>query len=49
MAYFIFDADGNVTNTIIATPDFMAAHYPAGNYSPRPEPEPEPAPEVAVD
>lgn len=32
MVYEILDSDGNVVNTIIATPEFMEENYPAGNY-----------------
>lgn len=44
MIYEILDADGNVTNTIVADPEFMAANYPDGNYREVPEP-PAPPPE----
>ena len=44
MIYEILDAQGNVTNTIVADPEFMATHYPAGNYREVPEP-PAPPPE----
>lgn len=45
MIYEILDADGNVTNAIVADAEFMAAHFPDGNYRLRPEP----VAEVAVD
>lgn len=46
MIYEILDADGNVTNTLVADPEFMAANYPDGNYREVPEPPaPEPVPE----
>lgn len=46
MIYEILDAGGNVTNTIVADPEFMAANYPDGNYHEVPEPPaPEPTPE----
>lgn len=38
MKYEIFDSEGNVTNTIIATPEFMEQNYPDGNYQEIPEP-----------
>ena len=44
MIYEILDAEGNVTNTIMADPEFMAANYPDGNYREAPQPEPEPMP-----
>lgn len=36
--YEILDADGNVTNTIVADPEFMQVNYPDGNYREVPEP-----------
>lgn len=46
MNYEILDAEGNVTNTIVADEAFMQANYPAGNYRVRSEP-PAPEPEWA--
>ncbi len=45
MVYEILDDAGNVTNTIIATPEFMEQNYPAGNYREVPEP---PAPNYII-
>lgn len=42
MLYEILDAQGNVTNLIVADPEFMAVNYPDGNYREVPQPEPEP-------
>lgn len=36
----ILDDEGNVVNTIIATPDFAEAHYP-GRWQIEPPPEPQ--------
>lgn len=44
MIYEILDAQGDVTNTIVADPEFMQANYPDGNYREVPEP-PAPIPE----
>lgn len=41
MIYQILDAQGNVTNTIVADPEFMQANYPDGNYREVPDPAPE--------
>lgn len=47
MIYEILDAEGNVTNTIVADPEFVTANYPDGNYREMPEPPaPEPTPEL---
>lgn len=45
MNYEILDTQGNVTNTIVASPELMAERYPEGNYREVPEPPPPPAPE----
>lgn len=42
--YEILDANGNVTNTIIADQAFMEANYPDGNYREVAGPPPKPAP-----
>lgn len=45
MIYEILDPQGDVTNTIVADPEFMQANYPDGNYREVPEPPaPTPAP-----
>jgi hypothetical protein len=38
MIFEILDADGNVVNTIVATPEFMQENYPDGNYREVPQP-----------
>lgn len=40
MIYEILDPQGDVTNTIVADPEFMQANYPDGNYREVPEPPP---------
>lgn len=45
MIYEILDAQGNVTNTLSADPEFMTATYPDGNYREVHQPEPETTPE----
>lgn len=42
MIYEILDAQGDVTNIIVADAEFMVANYPDGNYRELPEPEPVP-------
>ena len=41
MIYQILNPQGNVTNTIVADPEFMQANYPDGNYREVPDPAPE--------
>jgi hypothetical protein len=43
MRYEVLDGQ-SVVNTIVAAPDFMAAHYPNGNYREAQLPEPAPFP-----
>lgn len=38
MIYQILNPQGDVTNTIVADPEFMQANYPDGNYREVPEP-----------
>ncbi len=47
MIYEILDGQ-TVINTIVATPEFMVANYPDGNYREVPEPPAPPAPDTWV-
>jgi hypothetical protein len=44
MIYQILNTQGDVTNTIVADPEFMQANYPDGNYRQVPEPPAPPEP-----